>query len=270
MTTDTLTSQFFLDQDMTEPTSLTVGGGQLVVFVSRNPESERATEDAVLVIPRTADHAVVALADGFGGHPAGDQAAKLALEALETCVRTQADEDLRGAILTGFEIANEWVRGLGVGAATTMVVTEIKAGLVRAFNVGDSAAALLGQRGKVQLRTVPHSPVGYAIESGLLNEKEAMNHEERHVVSNMVGSADMRIEMGARRTIAQHDTLLMASDGLFDNMVFDDIVERVRKGPMIKAVAGMASLCVRRMRNPTETLPSKPDDLSIVTFRRAR
>ena len=78
-----------------------------------------------------------------------------------------------------------------------------------------------GGLGKIKLLTVSHSPVGMALESGLLDEAEAMHHEERHIVSNVVGSAGMRIEIGAKRKLAPRDTVLLASDGLAEASTSD-------------------------------------------------
>ena len=77
----------------------------------------------------------------------------------------------------------------------------------------------IGQKGKIKLQTISHSPVGLAVESGHLDESEAMHHEQRHVVSNVVGDQTMRIEVGAKLMLAPRDTVLLSTDGLFDNLV---------------------------------------------------
>ena len=94
----------------------------------------------------------------------------------------------------------------GVGAATTLTVVEIEGESVRPFHVGDSFMLITGQRGKVKSRTIPHSPTGYAVASGLLDEKEALHHDERHVISNVIGSAEMRIDVGSPIELAPKDT----------------------------------------------------------------
>ena len=126
---------------------------------------------------------------------------------------------------------------------------------------------VVGQRGKIKLQTVSHSPVGYAVEAGVLDEKEALHHEDRHLVSNMLGLADMRIEVGSIVELAPRDTLLLASDGLFDNLHLDEIVDRVRKGPLTQVVQHLASDAAQRMTIPREGQPSKTDDLTFVAFR---
>jgi serine/threonine protein phosphatase PrpC len=126
---------------------------------------------------------------------------------------------------------------------------------------------VVGQRGKIKLQTVCHSPVGFAVESGYLDEREAMHHEDRHLVSNFVGSPEMRIEIGAPLTMAAWDTLLIASDGLFDNLHIPEIVERIRKGPLDVGVRKIVADATARMKRPANGRPSKPDDLTIVAFR---
>jgi serine/threonine protein phosphatase PrpC len=215
------------------------------------------------------ERGVLAVADGAGGHASGAIAARHALEAIDASIRGRAPEDeLRTSILNGFEMANETVRGLGVGAGTTLAVVEVQGAWIRTYHVGDTGIIVTGQRGRIKGRTLDHSPTGYAVESGLMNDREAIHHEERHLISNMIGSESMRIDMGPSIKLASRDTVLIATDGLFDNMHFDDIVERVRKGHVPHALGGMTRLCHRRMENEPETTPSKPDDLTILAFRR--
>src|SRR5690606_26158083 len=107
---------------------------------------------------------------------------------------------------------------LGVRSAATLALAELSSSGIRPYHVGDSMILILGGRGKVKLQTVSHSPVGYGVESGLLNEQEAMFHEDRHLVSNMIGCPEMRIEIGPWHCLAARDTLLIATDGLFDNL----------------------------------------------------
>ena len=184
---------------------------------------------------------------------------------VEAAIRDEVE--IRTGILNGFESANEEVLALALGAATTLTVVEFDGHLVRHYHVGDSMVLLTGQRGKVKMQSIPHSPVGYAVESGLLDEEDAMHHEERHVISNVIGSADMRIEMGSAVELARRDTLLLASDGLSDNLHVSEIVECVREGPLVNVARNLARLARERMEGAVEGSPSKPDDLSFAVFR---
>jgi serine/threonine protein phosphatase PrpC len=102
----------------------------------------------------------------------------------------------------------------------------------------------------------------------LLDAAEAMHHAERHIVSNVVGSEDMRIEIGSALPLAVRDTIVLASDGLSDNLHGEEIIEFARKGPLEECVRRLADAARSRMQDPQEGHPSKPDDLTIVAFRR--
>ena len=260
----------YLDRDMPQPELLPVAGGPVWVLSARCPTKQSPNEDSAAVISLGADSAVLAVADGMGGGQAGEQASRLALESLERAVVESADEDvtLRDAILNGIEQANQAVRTMGIGAATTLAAVEIQDHAVRPYHVGDAAVLLVGQRGKIKFQTISHSPVGFAVESGELAESEAMWHEDRSVVSNVVGDENMRIDLGPPLKFAPRDTLLLATDGLFDNLYLEEIVNMIRKGPLAQAATSLAQTARQRMTDPTADLPAKPDDLTFVLFRR--
>lgn len=156
----------------------------------------------------------------------------------------------------------------GAGAGTTLAVVEIQGNTIRPYHVGDSMIVLTGQRGKQKLISVAHSPVGYAVESGMLDIDDAVHHEERHLISNIVGSGDMSIEMGVSRRMARRDTLILASDGLFDNLYLDEIIEIIRTGNIEAAANELIAHARQRMRKPEGDLPCHPDDLTFIIYRR--
>jgi len=141
---------------------------------------------------------------------------------------------------------------------------------MRAYHAGDSMVLVTGQRGRIKWLTIPHSPVGYAVEAGLLDRGDALHHEDLHLVSNLLGGQGMRIELGASLELSPRDTVVLASDGLSDNLHLDEIVDRVRKGPLCQAVAALAALGRQRMAASAEGVPSKPDDLTFIAIRRRR
>jgi serine/threonine protein phosphatase PrpC len=173
--------------------------------------------------------------------------------------------DLRETILSTVEAANLELLKSGTGAATTCALVEIHGDRIRPYHVGDSAILVTGNRGKLKLETVSHSPTGYAVESGLLSESEAIVHEERHLVSNIVGTPEMHISIGSSNQLCTRDTLLLATDGLFDNLHKNEIIERMRKGPLAVCMKSLANLAFERMTGAE--IPGKPDDLSFVLFR---
>lgn len=255
------------EQDQVETNA---GGGSVVALTIPDPEKETGNEDTVAIIPYGPDALVLVVADGAGGLPAGKQASLTAATTLASSLQSSMEVTmlLRTAILNGIEAANEVVIGLGNGSATTMTVVTIEGLVARSYQIGDSEALVVGQGGIVRAQTTAHSPTGFAVEAGFLDKRDALHHEERHLVSNFVGTSDMRIDMGAGVELRPRDTVLVASDGLTDNVHLEEIVERVRKGPLAEAAEAVASLARHRMANSEGRQPSKPDDLSLILFRK--
>ncbi len=260
---------FFFDHDMEQADLCPFANGQAAVYSARCPTKQTANEDSAGLIPLGNGTGILVVADGMGGGAAGELASQLAIQTLRSCLESVERDDiaLRTAVLNGIEAANQAVADLGVGAATTLAVVEIQGQTMRTYHVGDSMILLVGGRGKIKLQTVSHSPVGYAVEAGILDEAEALHHKDRHLVSNMVGLADMRVEVGSTVQLDPRDTLLLASDGLFDNLHIEEIVKRVRKGPLQQAVQQLVRDVKDRMTSPTEDQPSKKDDLTCLAFR---
>jgi serine/threonine protein phosphatase PrpC len=246
-------------------------GGEVVVRSARSPDRPGPNEDAVALIPVGERSGVLAIADGVGGLPDGAQASRVALDQLaERIVAAARDGSaVREAVLDGIESANRAVLELGAGAST-LAAAEIDGGVVRSYHAGDSVILVTGLRGRVRMQTVPHSPIGYALESGLMDAEEAMHHDARHLISNMIGTPEMRIELGPPIELHRYDTLLLASDGLADNLFPEEIVELIRKGRLTRAAGQLFDICRQRMIEPEVGHPSKPDDLSIVAFRPRR
>jgi serine/threonine protein phosphatase PrpC len=245
---------------------MTCGG--VAGFSAPSPDRE-ASEDALLVLDLPDSRAVFAVADGLGGLPGGRDAARLAVTCLADAVETGAagGQTLRGAILDGFEAANAAILRTATGAATTLAVAALEAGTIRSFHVGDSEVLLVGQRGRLRMRTVAHSPTGFAVEAGFLEDDSALAHNERHIVSNVVGSRDMRIDIGSPTPLNPFDTVLLGSDGLMDNLRVEEIIACVCTGPLGHAVDAAASAASLRMTIREPGQPSKPDDLTVLAFR---
>ena len=248
-----------------------IGGGEVLAYTGRAPDKESENEDTVGIIPYGPDAAVLVVADGAGGLPAGRRASQAAVATLDQSLQVAASKTmfLRDAILNGIESANEAVLALANGSATTMTVVTIEGRVARMYQIGDSEALITGQRGLVRAQTMAHSPTGFAVEAGFLDEREALHHEERHLVSNFIGTSDMRIDIGAATKLQPKDTVLVASDGLTDNIHMHEINELIRTGPLEESLDAIVSLALRRMTVESKSQPSKPDDLSIILFRKS-
>lgn len=231
--------------------------GQVAAFSAPRPGGGD-NEDAALADAR----GLLAVIDGVGGGPGGQEAARLAVAAL---ARIEGDSPGAGEVVAALDRAHAAIREQAPGAMATAVAALVGDGAVRAFAVGDAQAWIIGGRGKIKYRSLQHGPVGFAEEAGLIDEAEALSHEDRHLITNALGDETMRIEVGPELRLAVRDTILLASDGLFDNLFAEEIVERMRSGPLGDGVAALVALARERMAGGGS--PSKPDDLTIVACR---
>jgi PPM family protein phosphatase len=251
------------------PTNLSFGSGKILLFTEKNEELKQSNQDSASVIDYGDDQKVLLVSDGAGGQPAGEKASSLAVQSITQCIQKSPKglESLRAPILDGIEKANQTILNLGVGAACTLSVVELKGNTVRAYHMGDSSILVCGNKGKVKFHTTDHSPSGLALEAGVINEKEAMVHEERHLLTNMLGSAEMKIEIGSPLKMRVLDTLVVASDGLWDNLEVKEVVDIIRKGTLESGMARLVEECRQRMKHPEKYAYSKQDDLTVILHR---
>jgi serine/threonine protein phosphatase PrpC len=255
------------------PQELSLPFGVGVVYTAASPDRKQDDADGddpnqdALAVVCGPDMVLLAGADGLGGHRGGHEASKLLVSELHKAASDTEAGDIRAAVLGTIERVNEVLGQDRAGGAATVIVVEITREGMRPYHVGDAGALVAGQRGRLKLRTVDHTPVGYAVAAGLLDEDDALHHDERHVVDNAVGGDNMRVELGSRLALAARDTIVLGSDGLFDNLTIDELVDLVRTGPLMDAARRVVAVCRARMTEPTDDAPSKLDDLSFILYR---
>ena len=260
----------FLGESESADGHLLVNGFEILGFSARSPYKSTDNEDSGLAMAYGPDGLVLAVADGAGGLPAGRKASNTLVETFTELLpaAAEAGTPLRVAIISAIEEGHRRIQQYSNGSATTLTVVGIEGEEMRHYQVGDSVAYLLGQRGKLKTQTMQHSPVGFALEAGLMDEAEAMTHEDRHYVSNFVGITSMRIEVSSAIRIAARDTVLVASDGLADNLHVAEIIDIARAGPLADCLADLSEACLIRMTMPEENRPSKADDITVLLARR--
>ena len=259
----------YFNSSLDGPEFYSMHSGFAAIFSARAPGKETANEDSLALIPVNQSSLVLVIADGMGGLPAGEEASRTVIKRLIKSLMRVNKEDIsvREAILDGIEQANNAILDCKNGSGTTLVVAELQGNILRTYHAGDSMIMLMGNRGKIKYSAIAHSPTGYALEAGMINEAEAMSHEHRHLISNYVGSTDMRVEISPVIQMAPRDTLLLASDGLSDNLYDNEIVEICRKGPLQACSRKLATESNKYMVQPVSNRGYHPDDLTFIMFR---
>lgn len=247
-----------------EPETLRADRGAVAALSRPSPARPDSNEDSIAVVG-VGDHGLLlVVADGCGGMPAGDRASRAAIEAVVERISKSRDEDAVAAVLAAFDDANKAVTNLHLGAGSTLTAVLIENDRARAFSAGDSPAMVVGQRGAVRFVSLAHSPMGYGVEAGLLSEAEAASHEDSGVVLNILGFDDMFVHVGPPVALRPMDTIVVASDGLTDNLAVDRVSKLCRVG---SARAALEQLADETSRIMTEEPAGHADDLSILLYR---
>lgn len=240
--------------------------GPVLLSGTRRPGANRSSEDSLLVHFDERD-LVLVVADGAGGHSLGGEASQAAVEA----VAGELEDGLEGTIEERIGVlrraAAEAVAALGHEAITTLALAWIRERTLVTCHAGDSTILLMGQRGRRKLRTTDHTPPGLEVAAGRLSLDEARAHEDRHLLVNALGTTDVGWEMGGPVTIGRRDTLVLASDGLFDNLSDDEIVGYLRKGSFDDGMQDMLARNELRMTEDDGDWPGKPDDVAVLAWR---
>lgn len=161
---------------------------------------------------------LAAVADGMGGHAAGDVASKIAVETLDYCTREDSDNP-QNELSEAFYMANDKVlseaksdrskRGMG----STMVAALFYSDHFITANVGDSRLYLINTEGIRQV-TFDHSYVQELLRAGVITKEKAKTHPNRNFITRCIGSAlDFEPDVFYSNW-KRGDTVLLCSDGL--------------------------------------------------------
>jgi protein phosphatase len=195
-------------------------------------------EDALLVT--TVDEwTVLAVADGMGGHRAGDVASETALDGFAAACRDRLGDAAApaDALTAAAGAANERVREAATdgreGMGTTLVAAAVRDGEATVVNVGDSRAYHVAE-GAVDRITVDQSVVRNLIDEGVIDPEEADDHPQRHVLAQALGTSETVDPDVYERSIT--GTLLLCSDGLTEEVPDPTIGSAVVGAPLDDAV----------------------------------
>lgn len=179
-------------------------------------------EDSLVVAPP-----LYAVADGMGGHAAGEVASEIAVRTLADMVPDAVDtEALANAVIEANHAVITAARKKGrAGMGTTLTAALLKGERLAIAQVGDSRAYLLHQN-KMQQLTRDHSLMADMIEAGELTEEEARVHPKRSVITRALGSDPGMQPDLYELNVKAGDRLLLCSDGL-STMLEDNQIENI-------------------------------------------
>lgn len=179
---------------------------------------------------------LVIVADGMGGHAAGDVASRLAVDTINRAYY-DSPGDPGSALTSALVAANRAIfahassdRGL-TGMGTTCVALAYCGGLAYASHVGDSRLYLL-REGAIYQMTRDDSAVGQMVQQGLLSREDARHHEDRNILLKALGThAGVAVSQWHEPfPVCAGDAFVLCSDGLTDLVHDAEILEAVSTG----------------------------------------
>lgn len=174
------------------------------------------------------------VADGMGGHKAGDFASRYTVEMFLESVGNSKEENPISIMEEAIKIANisliqksrESIEREGMG--TTFVVATIYGNSIYIANIGDSRLYLVNQD-TIQQITRDHSLVEEMINMGELDRKNARTHSKKNIITRAIGADSEVVPDFFEVEYQKGDIVLMCSDGL-SNMIDDDDMKEIING----------------------------------------
>lgn len=177
---------------------------------------------------------VYIVADGMGGHQAGDYASKCTVETMVREIKGCFEQSPIRILSRAIRIANDQVRRKAredeslYGMGTTVVAATVLGKYLQVANVGDSRLYIINE--EVRQITRDHSLVEEMVRMGGLDREAARNHPDKNIITRAIGARDT-IEIDFfHEELKSGDLVLMCSDGL-TNMLEDEEIGRILKTP---------------------------------------
>ena len=191
-------------------------------------------EDSVLIINKKSGDVLLAIADGMGGHSAGEVASNIAIsylgnhfqESFEHKDKLEAASWLRDSVdeINRLIFEHEKTHPESRGMGTTLVAAIVTKDYILFGNIGDSSGFVM-KDGKLHKVTYDHTLVNLLVSAGELTEEEAKDHPKKNVLMKALG-ANEKVEIDIFDCDMNIDEILLSSDGL-TNMLEPKQIEAV-------------------------------------------
>ena len=215
-------------------------------------------EDAVLECPAAG---LWAVADGMGGHEAGDLASMTVVEALLECA-SKGKANLR-QVLMGLELANARLTDLSQSNFEGRTIGSTVVGLIldgtefSCFWAGDSRAYRI-RDGRIEQLTRDHSMVQDLVDAGKLSLEDAKTHPNSNIITRAVGVSDVFDVETLSGEILPGDTFLLASDGLTRLLGDEELLAEIDGKDLDRSASRLLEITLER---------DAPDNVSLVIVR---
>ena len=191
-------------------------------------------EDSVIITKNSDNEYLLAVADGMGGHSAGEIASSIAIsylgkqfnETFKDKEKVDAVNWLRDNIVEINDLIFDYVKTHpeSKGMGTTLVAAIVTSKYILFANIGDSSGLVM-KNGKLHKVTYDHTLVNLLLKAGELTEEEAKDHPKKNVLMKALGANDP-IDVDIFDCDMDIESILLCSDGL-TNMLENEQIEKV-------------------------------------------
>ena len=183
------------------------------------------------------------VADGMGGHKAGDYASKCTVETIVEEVAKSGKKEPVAILDDAIQFANKLIRSKSLedanldGMGTTVVVSTYVDDILYVANVGDSRLYVIGDT--ITQITRDHSLVEEMVRMGGIDRVAARNHPDKNIITRAIGAANSVNVDFFEVTMKPQDLVLMCSDGLTNMIEDEEILRLVKSEKDLKAKADL-------------------------------
>ena len=229
-------------------------------------KGNRTNNEDYILIKKIKDAHILAVADGVGGHNAGDVASKMATDILEDIIMEKYNENLsieeiKELLKDAYTMAHNRIKENAIedkdGMGTTLTTAIVKGSKCIIANCGDSRAQLI-RNGNILFKTKDHSFVQALVDEGHISEESARHHPMKNIITSALGLDDFKVDP-YEWDLVDGDVLLMSSDGLHDYVDKDDILNVVKNNDNPKNI-------VNELFNIA--LKETKDNVSIIVYKK--
>lgn len=208
------------------------------VYFETNKGLMRENNEDNLIVEETDRYNLYAVADGMGGHKAGEVASSIAIDTIKSCfMKSFESEDFKAPtfIIESINKANDKIRKEslnkeefeGMGTTITMAVVDHSIKTAYIGNVGDSRAYII-KNDEIRQITEDHTYVHELLKDGRITTEEAKTHPKRNVITRAVGSEDF-VHADIFEIEVENDIILLCTDGLTIHLSDDKIKETIKE-----------------------------------------
>nr|WP_312576026.1 Stp1/IreP family PP2C-type Ser/Thr phosphatase [Sedimentibacter sp.] len=223
------------------------------VYFETNKGIIREKNEDNLIIEETDRYNLYAVADGMGGHKAGEIASTMLIDVIKEYfdehngredfkIPTFINESIKLANLKILKEATNKEEYLGMGTTVTMAVIDLSENIAYIGNVGDSRTYIIRDN-KIKQITEDHTYVHELVKEGKITVKEAEVHPKKNIITRAIGSEENIIVDIFEMEIMENDILLLCSDGLTTHLSDSEILDTIKTLGCPESIGRLIKLC---------------------------